>query len=110
MGCKPRVRGHGGIAMPCDAAGGATLEVCGIQLIRTEHLPAVAVPWPSLFPHSALGLDVRVERDQTVRSITRSSRARSFIADREVGVGQTLLQPALLREDIFARRLLWPAG
>ena len=65
MGCKLQVRGHGRVAVACDAADGAALEVCGVQLVPAERLPAVAVPQPRLFPHSAFGLDVRVEHDQT---------------------------------------------
>jgi hypothetical protein len=93
MGRKPRVRRHGGIAMPCDAADGAALEVCGIQLIRAQHLPAVAVPRPSLFPHSALGLDVRVEHDQTVRSITRSSRLEASSPTETLGSAKHCSNP-----------------
>jgi hypothetical protein len=64
MGCKLHVRGHGRVAMACDAADGAALEVCRVQLIRAEQLPAVAVPQPRPFPDSPFGLDVRVEHSQ----------------------------------------------
>jgi hypothetical protein len=64
MRCKLHVRGHGRVAVACDAADGAALEVCGVQLVRAERRPAVAVPQPRLLPHSAFGLDVRVEHDQ----------------------------------------------
>jgi hypothetical protein len=61
-GCKLHVRGHGRVVVACDAADGAALDVCGVQLVRAEQLPAVAVPQPRLFSHSAPWLDVRVEQ------------------------------------------------
>ena len=64
MRCKLRVRGHGRVAVACDAADGAAHDACGVQLVRAERRPAVAVPQPRLPPHSAFGLDVRVEHDK----------------------------------------------
>jgi hypothetical protein len=67
MGCKLHVRRHGRVAVACNAANGTAFEVCRVQLVRAQRLPAVAVPQPRLFPHSASGLDVGVEHHQTVR-------------------------------------------
>jgi hypothetical protein len=112
-----RGRARSRVAVAGDAAGGAARELCVVEFVGAERLPAVAVPSRGLCLHPSLWLDVRVEHDRNGLFIkrglwwrpSRGSSARRFearradhrvgaIADRQLGRMNTVCrQPRLDR-------------